>query len=113
VNCAFSTDGFVETETPGVLPQLRQGESVLGRTRKRRAFGAKQQTQRGLSENGQGAQDEISGAGMTPHLPLGEAAPHKMIRNSVSERLQQCEIKLTRGYCCGIAACITIRAQLT
>jgi hypothetical protein len=32
---------------------------------------------------------------MTLHLPLGEAAPHKMIRNSVSERLQQCEIKLT------------------
>ena len=47
--------------------------------------------------DGQGAQHGISGTGMTLHLPLGEAAPHKMIRSSGNERLQQCEIKLTQG----------------
>jgi hypothetical protein len=54
----------------------------------------------------------IAGAGMTLHLPSGEAAPHKMIRSSGSERLQQCEIKLTQEYCCGITACIGINAKL-
>ena len=112
MNRPFSTDGFAGTETPAVLRQLRHSESVLQGTRNElRAFGAKQQTQRGLSENGQGTQDEMSGAGMTPHLPLGEAAPHKMIRSSGSERLQQCEITLTQGYCRGIEACIGIKAE--
>lgn len=77
-----------------------------------RAFGAESHTQRGLRESGRGAEDEISGAEMPLHLPLGEAAPHKMIRNAGTERLQQCETKVPQGYYSGIAACISIGAEL-
>jgi hypothetical protein len=57
------------------------------------------------------------------YLPWGEAAPHKMIRTAGRERLQRCEINrdssglraifVDPGYRVRIAACITIKTQLT
>ena len=88
MNRASSTDGFVETETSGALIRFATANPSCGLGMNPARFALNNRLSEVLLKNGHGTQHGISDARMTLHLPLGGAAPHKMIRSSESERLQ-------------------------
>ena len=76
-----------------MLLQLRHGESSCGN--ERRAFALNNRLSEVLGERDERS-IKSAGAAMTLHLPLGEAAPHKIVRSSESKRLQQCKNQAAR-----------------